>query len=562
MRTMRKLGFDIAYLALLTKEQVKPLSRWECKFSRQQIKALQHLGLKTDTIDRNLLNGHTTTELIFSASSRYLDLYRRKYHRTPITKDQQTVKTEGFLFGYPGCCVHNFAEHGYTDNQFIGRGQEILFHWACPGCRATPELLPYYVKTRQECHQSFDTRRPTLFGLLRTTLPAAAFSVLLSYASVNSQAYDPHILNVIPDDQNGDFLNYSEEILLGTHYGHDTWELRHGPREANRFRVIIDSLSDTPCDTSCYASFWWTYSTQPCPICGEEIDKGYVTIYNPMRGNISIEIPFIALHFMDYGSFSWRDSQHTGRINIEQLKRVLAPYDTDHHALQAPNDADQDGLNDDYEQTFGTLLNNPDSNGSGMDDGAEMAEWLIEKIAPLPRRATSDNSPYVVYIPMDGIETCEFCGMDITMGMVEVKNPAQQEEISFSVMGLHHMAHGRFGNIDAVQLAQVLELIATWTPEQLYPKKYAPCLSNHPNPFNATTQIKFFLPKAGRVRLHVFNSSGQLIRTLLDKNIATGEYQICWDGCNDHGANVSSGIYFCRLEHAGMVKVTKMLLVK
>jgi hypothetical protein len=562
MKALRKLGFDISYLALLTKKNVKPLSRWESKFSRGQVKALHHLGLKTETVERPLLNGHSTHELIFSTSRRYLDLYSRKFRHTPLRKDRQSVITEGFLFGYPGCCVRNFAQNGYTKNELEGRGQEILFHWACPGCRATLELLPYYQRTRHECRQILDTQRSSFSGFLRNTLPAAALSVLLSYASANAQVYDPHILPVIPDDQDGDFLNYCEEILLGTHCGHDTWELRHGPREAARFKTIIDALPDAPSETSCHASYWWTYSTQPCPICGQEIDNGYVTIFNPMRGNISVEIPFIVLHFMDCGSFSWRDAQHTGRLNIEQLKRVLAPYDTDHHAIQTPNDADQDGLNDAYEEAFGTLLHNPDSNNSGMDDGAEMAEWLIEKIAPLPRWPTSDGSPYILYYPQDGIETCEICGMDISMALVRVKNPALQKEIALGVTSLHYMAHGRFGSLDAIQLAQVLEMVATSTPEQSSPQKYAARLSNHPNPFNASTQIKFSLSKAGRVRLLIFNVAGQLIRTLLDKNIAAGDHQICWDGRNDHGASISSGVYFCRLEQEGLAHTTKMLLLK
>ena len=52
MKPLRKLGFDIAYLALLTKDRIKALSRWEGRFSRRQVKALQHLGLKTDTPQR------------------------------------------------------------------------------------------------------------------------------------------------------------------------------------------------------------------------------------------------------------------------------------------------------------------------------------------------------------------------------------------------------------------------------------------------------------------------------------------------------------------------------
>jgi len=69
MKTFKKLGFDLSYLALLTKEDIKPLSRWEGIINHKKIKALQNLGLRTKLIERKLLNGSTTGELIFSKST-------------------------------------------------------------------------------------------------------------------------------------------------------------------------------------------------------------------------------------------------------------------------------------------------------------------------------------------------------------------------------------------------------------------------------------------------------------------------------------------------------------
>ena len=143
MKPFKRLGFDLGYLALLTKRGVKLLSRWEAGVTARKIRALRYLGLKTEVVERRLLNCGTTDELIFSNSSNYLDFHKNRYDKRPIKRDYETIITEGFLFGYPSCCAHNFAENGYTKNRYGDNGQEILFHWVCPECRITPSLLPY-----------------------------------------------------------------------------------------------------------------------------------------------------------------------------------------------------------------------------------------------------------------------------------------------------------------------------------------------------------------------------------------------------------------------------------
>jgi hypothetical protein len=118
------------------------------------------------------------------------------------------------------------------------------------------------------------------------------------------------------------------------------------------------------------------------------------------------------------------------------------------------------------------------------------------------------------------------------------------------------------GEVDAVQLAQVLDVL-TWAPHgQPRPREHRLNLSNYPNPFNAGTQIEFTLARNGAVALRIYNVQGQLVRTLLDETTAAGHHLIRWDGRDDLGVQVASGVYFCRLEHGEMVKAVKMLLVK
>ncbi len=85
---------------------------------------------------------------------------------------------------------------------------------------------------------------------------------------------------------------------------------------------------------------------------------------------------------------------------------------------------------------------------------------------------------------------------------------------------------------------------------------------NYPNPFNPVTTIAFGLPSAGRVRLEVFNLLGQKVVVLLDERMPAGVHEISWHGGTDDGVEVSSGVYFYRLETAGFGQTRKMLLIK
>ncbi len=85
---------------------------------------------------------------------------------------------------------------------------------------------------------------------------------------------------------------------------------------------------------------------------------------------------------------------------------------------------------------------------------------------------------------------------------------------------------------------------------------------NYPNPFNPRTRIEFNLPKAGHLGLKIFNVRGELVRTLIDEEREAGSDHIMWDGINDQGSGVSSGVYFYEARTAGDVVVGKMALVR
>lgn len=85
---------------------------------------------------------------------------------------------------------------------------------------------------------------------------------------------------------------------------------------------------------------------------------------------------------------------------------------------------------------------------------------------------------------------------------------------------------------------------------------------NYPNPFNPHTAVSFFLPATSRVTVSVYDSSGRLIKTLVDDVRTTGVHRCEWDGRNTAGDDVASGVYFYRLNAGKISKTKKMTLVR
>ncbi len=85
---------------------------------------------------------------------------------------------------------------------------------------------------------------------------------------------------------------------------------------------------------------------------------------------------------------------------------------------------------------------------------------------------------------------------------------------------------------------------------------------NYPNPFNPATEISYHLNKAGMVRLTIYNALGQKVRTLVDRFQHNGQYRIQWNGKNELGRSVPSGLYIYRMQLNKDLKIRKMLLIK
>ncbi len=93
------------------------------------------------------------------------------------------------------------------------------------------------------------------------------------------------------------------------------------------------------------------------------------------------------------------------------------------------------------------------------------------------------------------------------------------------------------------------------------PREFA-LLQNFPNPFNRGTQIRFRLPQACHVSLRIYNQTGRLVRTVVSGTLDAGEHRLVWDGLDDSGTPLPSGVYVARLTAGDYHEAKKMLLLR
>jgi len=87
-------------------------------------------------------------------------------------------------------------------------------------------------------------------------------------------------------------------------------------------------------------------------------------------------------------------------------------------------------------------------------------------------------------------------------------------------------------------------------------------LSNYPNPFNAETKISFNLPISGSVNLSIYDITGRAVRKLMHEDRPAGLNQTIWDGRNDNGDQLVSGIYFVRFATDNQTQTHRLVLLK
>jgi hypothetical protein len=501
--SLKNVGFELAYLTLLTKAGLKPLSRWEKDFSQETVDVLQAHGLNTRVVERSVASGKRLRELLFSATDQCLDFYTSRFDRTSISPSRANMRIEGRLFGYPSCCVESFAAKGYGRNSLSRSDQRILFHWACPQCAITPLLLPHYRRVYRECRLAMRGRMFSslpalrdrhLAAQLKQAVAVAASLVALGtgltpgMASQSGTEPDRHWIALAAwDDPDLDLLATWEETILGGqgrvdprqlqavltgqgdgHHLHVTPDsdddlltdqeeldlssdpqnpdengnqILDGPELAQAAAKEIAGLPTKPSSDLVYRLDFLLRGLERCDICGTNVNMGHLTICNPIA-QLYAKTPYIALHYFEHGSFSYAGNVHgQDRDDVKLLVDALHSIGPS-HLRPLPGDTDQDGLTDLEERCLGTDLTLPDTDNDGVPDGFHLAHSTWEAVQDLPRTPTATS--YVVEHLLRGLVTCDVCAEQVNMGYLEVINPRENITVELPYLALHAMRHGTF----------------------------------------------------------------------------------------------------------------------
>lgn len=174
-------------------------------------------------------------------------------------------------------------------------------------------------------------------------------------------------------------------------------------------------------------------------------------------------------------------------------------------------------------------------------------------------------------LPASGVEWLETALMPVSLGM----SSYNQDECKYA-----WVAAGQ-GSPDQLRITYQTALAAlefqysfntttgtlnlvtgTSNPDELDPAPAFALAQNYPNPFNPGTVLVFSLPSPSQTSLRIYNAKGQLVATLVDGVLEQGSHRLSWNGMDNQGQAVSSGVYFYKLQSGALTQTRRMLLIK
>ena len=161
-------------------------------------------------------------------------------------------------------------------------------------------------------------------------------------------------------------------------------------------------------------------------------------------------------------------------------------------------------------------------------------------------------------IPLHFPYATEFDWTQFQVDLVVPDPPAGETAKAISVR-LHPL--GRFSGTVWMDLLEVTRVPVGVTQKDFQPVSYN-LFQNYPNPFNPTTVISYSIPKSSNVTLKIYDILGREVKTLVSTEQVNGLHSVQWNGDNNYGARVSSGIYLYRIEAGDFIQTKKMLLIK
>lgn len=157
-----------------------------------------------------------------------------------------------------------------------------------------------------------------------------------------------------------------------------------------------------------------------------------------------------------------------------------------------------------------------------------------------------------------GVDPVRISGLDATGAYADAMSPAVAAGVGGDVLVIWSDDRSLADRYELLGQQMILDHTATSAP--VLPRELM--LSTAPNPFNPSTSIEFALPAAGRTQIRIYDVRGQLVRRLFEQDLDAGHHAVRWNGTDDNGAHVASGVYHLRLVHSVGTLTRKLTLVE
>ena len=290
-------------------------------------------------------------------------------------------------------------------------------------------------------------------------------------------------------DADGDLLTDREEFALGYRPFQGDQNANGAADGAELAVRCAQIIAELPLETEItsphqvYKEERLLFGLEICDVCGQTVNMGSVRVVNPGLG-LHVDLPVIASHYMEHGSFTHIGDVHRGRVEIARLIRALElrfPYEPNDHQLSLDyavasaeqiasdaNDLDGDLLADNEELAAGLNLYDADQDGNLLPDGIQLAQRCADAIDRLPildPDSSETKGVYKISYMMRGLEWCEICGQPVNMGYWKIINSNSGTSMDVPEIARHFMQHGSFSYLgdvhgaDRTDVATLLEIL-------------------------------------------------------------------------------------------------------
>lgn len=153
--------------------------------------------------------------------------------------------------------------------------------------------------------------------------------------------------------------------------------------------------------------------------------------------------------------------------------------------------------------------------------------------------------------------------LDLAMGLFAYRDDPKLAEEALERLSRRFQDPSSQETIRLIRLGFIKETVPINTPTvSTMTETEETLIEAFPTPFNASTMVRYRMIKSGRVFITVYNVLGRKVSTLLDANLESGRHEVIWDGKDQNGITVPSGVYFCRIVCPDLKKTIKLVMTK